>query len=365
MKSHEPLSILVLGASYGMLPAVKLACAGHRVTLVGRDVEISKMADSGLTLHLPLRRSGQQIILQASTAEHAVPFHPALRTPEAADVDMADFVILAMQEPQYAAPEISALMARIGRADRPCLSIMNLPPPPFLQRLGSVPRAAYAGVYTDLAAWNELRPARLTLASPDPQALRLDPALPGDLTVTLVSNFKAAPFEDTVDQAKLELLAHDMSHLKCESENNVVRAPVALLAKKSLYVPLVKWPMLLAGNCRCLHPDGVLSIAEAVARDPAASRAIYDTVVALIVDLGTPIEEVVSFDTYAYAAAQLSRGSSMARGLAQGMIAVERIDRLVLNLLAHTGHDTRFVEPIVEQIDNAIARNKRRLALSN
>ena len=54
----------------------------------------------------------------------------------------------------------------------------------------------------------------------------------------------------------------------------------------SVFVPLAKWAMLLAGNYRCVQKDGVRSIKDAVHSDLAASRAVYDWVVELCVSLG-------------------------------------------------------------------------------
>ncbi len=54
----------------------------------------------------------------------------------------------------------------------------------------------------------------------------------------------------------------------------------------SVFVPLAKWAMLLAGNYRCVTKDGPRAIKEAVHSDLEASRAVYDWVVELCVSLG-------------------------------------------------------------------------------
>ena len=50
------------------------------------------------------------------------------------------------------------------------------------------PQALRDGVHGDAAPWAALPPARMTMASPDPQAFRPDPARPGLLQVSLASN---------------------------------------------------------------------------------------------------------------------------------------------------------------------------------
>lgn len=352
------ISVLVLGASYGILPAVKLALAGHAVTIVGREEEIAAMACGPVRIELAMRRTGRPIVLDAPLAARPTPGSLTLRTPDNAAPEQADFVLLAMQEPHFAAPEVAALVARIAAARVPCLSLMNLPPPPFLARLGTVPQSAMAGVFSAPDTWAGIDPALVSVASPDAQALRLDSARPGVLTVTLASNFKAAPFADHAAQSLLERLAHDMSHLHVLSGEEPVRPPVALIAAASLHVPLAKWPMLLAGNCRSVTEGGPRPIADAVHADLSASRALYDTVSDLVLRLGARPADLVPFDAYARAAAQLVRPSSLARALDSGAQAVERIDRLVLNLLRHHGGDDGCVAKISSLIDARLEANR-------
>ncbi len=203
-----------------------------------------------------------------------------------------------------------------------------------------------------------LNPGQISVASPDPQAVRLDPAAPGRLQVTLPSNFKAAPFEHAADQALLQQLAHDMSRLKVAAGDRPTRTGVALIAHRSPFVPLAKWPMLLTGNCRAVRWDGSRTIAEAVLNERDESALIYAQVCSLALALGAPTEHLVSFEDYAKAAAQLSRPSSLARALDAGAAAVERIDRLVLNLMRRHAMDTTSVEPIVALIDHRIEQNR-------
>jgi hypothetical protein len=353
-----PVRILVLGASYGLLPGVKLSLAGHAVTFVGRADEIGAMAREPICVEIPPRQGGEAIVLTAPVADRAGPARVALATPDAIDCAAFDFVLLAMQEPHYADPPVAALMAGIAAACLPCLSIMNMPPPPFLKRLEIDPSVAGFGVFRSGVVWNAFDPDKLTLASPDPQALRPDPATPGRLQVTLPSNFKAAPFAHASDQALLQRLASDLSHLKVELRGRAVRPPVALLAASSLFVPLAKWPMLIAGNCRCVLPEGMRTIAEAVLDDPAASAAIYEDVSDLVLALGAAPQDLVAFEAYARAAAELTRPSSLARALAAGATQVERVDLMIRNLMRLHDMDTPAIHSAVECIETWLARNR-------
>jgi hypothetical protein len=350
--------ILILGSSYGLLPGAKLSLAGHAVTLVGRAAEIATMAQSPLEVRITPRRAGDDICMVVPVADMAAPGHIALATPDAVDPAAFDMVVLAMQEPQYSDPVVAGMMARLAVSGRPCLSIMNLAPPPFLARLG-IDVARLEGVFASAEVWAGFAPRRFTLASPDPQAVRPDPAMPGRLHCTLPSNFKAAPFALAEDQALLQRLATDMSHLEVATADGNIRPPVALLASSSLFVPLAKWPMLITGNCRCVLATGVRTIAEAVLTDLDASAAIYAQVRHLTLHLGAREQDMVKFEHYADSAARLVRPSSLARAIEAGVPNVERVDRLIGQLLELHGLPRDLVEPVVAQIDERLAQNMR------
>ncbi len=349
--------VLILGAAYGMLPGAKLSLAGHGVTLVGRADEIARMAQAPLEVHIAPRRGGDDIVLRVPVAPRAAPGQIALATPERVDPAAQDLIILAMQEPQYRDPAVAALMAEVATSGRPCLSIMNLAPPPFLERLG-IDTRDLADAYASGDVWARFDPARLSLASPDPQAVRPDPARPGLLRCLLPSNFKAAPFARAEDQALLEKLAADMSHLEVAVGGVAVRPPVALVASGSLFVPLAKWPMLIAGNCRCVLPAGVRTIAEAVHADLDASAAIYEHVRDLTLRLGAREQDLVKFRSYAEAALKLARPSSLANAIAAGAVAVERVDRLIQRLLHRYGMPDDRIDAIVDAIDQRLTGNR-------
>jgi len=42
--------------------------------------------------------------------------------------------------------------------------------------------------------------------------------------------------------------------------DDAIEIPVKLKVHDSLFVPLAKWPMLLAGNYRCIRRDDMISI---------------------------------------------------------------------------------------------------------
>ena len=91
-----------------------------------------------------------------------------------------------------------------------------------------------------------------------------------------------------------------------------------LKVHESLFVPLAKWPMLIAGNYRCIRRDDMIPIKEAVHGDAGKSRGVYDWVRQLCAGLGAEDEDLVPFEKYAKAAEGLGKPSSAARALFGG-----------------------------------------------
>jgi hypothetical protein len=116
--------------------------------------------------------------------------------------------------------------------------------------------------------------------------------------------------------------------------------------------------MLLAGNYRCLHDDGVRSIADAVHGDLEASQHVYDWVVDLCVGMGAGHDDMVPFDKYAQAARSLQSPSSAARALSAGVPHIERVDRLVQVLAAQRGLRHGSVDETVGRVDGWLVRNR-------
>ena len=86
----------------------------------------------------------------------------------------------------------------------------------------------------------------------------------------------------------------------------------------SIFVPLAKWAMLLAGNYRCITKDGMRTAQEAVHTDIETSRSVYNFVNDLCVKLGAAQDDMVPFEKYAAAAESLTRPASAARALQNG-----------------------------------------------
>ena len=127
----------------------------------------------------------------------------------------------------------------------------------------------------------------------------------------------------------------------------------------SLFVPLAKWPMLLAGNYRCIRRDDMISIKEAVHADLDKSREIYDWVWKLCARLGADDADMVPFEKYAKAAEGLGKPSSAARALFGGAEHIERVDCLMRRIAVQRGLQSDTLDEIVTLVDERLAKNRK------
>jgi hypothetical protein len=148
---------LVIGASYGLLTAAKLAASGQSVSVVGLPDEVAGIKSHGVSI-----RFANDVVLAPPMGFAGI----RLITPEEVDVAAHDMVFLAVQEPQAGTAGMTGLLGRIG--DRlPVAALMNMPPPPFLDRVPGLPHDIGREAYCDTAVWARLPAERMTLASPD------------------------------------------------------------------------------------------------------------------------------------------------------------------------------------------------------
>jgi hypothetical protein len=350
--AHAPRHVLVLGASYGSLLGTKLLMAGHRVTLVCTRPTAQRIGHEGTFVRFPVGVERREV----EVASRELPGRLDAAAPEDVDPLDADLVVLAMQEPQLASPSVKALMGRIAASQRPCLAIMNMPPLPYLARLAQVRTAALAACYADADVWRGFDPACMSLASPDAQASR-PPGARNLLQVGLPTNFKAAPFGDDASTALLRRLADDIARARYVVDGTPTEIPVKLKVHDSLHVPLAKWPMLIAGNYRCIRADGMVSIAEAVHGDLQASRQLYDWTCGVCRAIGADESDLVPFDKYASAAQVLAKPSSAARAIDAGVARIERVDRLVQQVALQRGLRSPVVDAMVRLVDQRLDDN--------
>ncbi len=350
--------ILILGASYGSLLGAKLVLAGHSVKLVCLPAEVDLINKEGARVRMPIK--GRDGLVEIDTQK--APGKLSADGPGAVNPADYDLVGLAMQEPQYRSSGVRELLDAVAKAKVPCMSIMNMPPLTYLKRIKGLDTNALRGCYTDPTVWDNFDPKLMTLCSPDPQAFRPPEEKVNVLQVRLPTNFKAARFDSDAHTAILRQLESDIDAIRFDTGDGKIELPVKLKIHDSIFVPLAKWPMLIAGNYRCVTKEGARSIKDAVHTDIEASRSVYNWTVKVCVSLGAAEKDLVPFDKYAAAAQSLGSPSSAARALFAGAPNIERVDRLVKTVAAQKSMQSNVVDETVALVDARLEANRKAAA---
>lgn len=346
--------ILILGASYGSLLGTKMLMAGHDVTLVCRAATAQLINAQGTDVRIQLKGEGGHRRFISSE----LPGHLDARTPGDVDPAAYDLICLGMQEPQYSDHALRNLLSRIAAAKTPCMSIMNMPPLPYLKRIPGLDCSKLESAYTDASVWQAFDPALLTLCSPDPQAFRPPGEKPNVLHVGLPTNFKVAGFNSHEHDKILAVLEADIAAVRVDGQD----VPVKLRMHDSLFAPFAKWSMLATGNYRCITNDTPHSIRDAVHGDLELSHEIYEFVGGLVRRLGAKDEDLVPFEKYAKASENLLKPSSAARAIDSGAVAVERVDKLIQLIGKSLALQHPAIDRMVQIIDERLTTNVRQAA---
>ena len=348
--------ILIMGASYGSLLGTKLALAGHSTHLICLPAEADLINTEGAIVRMPIK--GREGLVEVNSKK----LPGKITAGGTAGVNPADYdlIALAMQEPQYRSPGVRELLDAVAKSKKPCMSIMNMPPLPYLARIPGLDVSKLRDCYTDASVWDNFDPKCMTLCSPDPQAFRPPEDKVNVLQVRLPTNFKAARFDSDAHTQILRDLEADIDAARFDTGTEKLELPVKLKVHDSIFVPLAKWSMLIAGNYRCVQKDAARSIKEAVHTDLEATRSVYNWVKTLCVGLGANEKDLVPFEKYAAAAQSLVTPSSAARALFAGAPNIERVDRLVKTIASQKGEKSAVLDETSALVDARLEINRKK-----
>jgi hypothetical protein len=352
-------NILIMGASYGSLLASKILFGGHSIHLICLPAEADLINSEGFRVRLPVRGRKDPVVLDS----RKLPGKVTAGGTAGVDPKAYDLVGLAMQEPQYRSPGVRELLDAVAKSRVPCMSIMNMPPLPYVKRIPGLDYKALEPAYTDPRVWDSFDPGAITLNSPDPQAIRPPDEKVNVLMVTLPTNFKVAKFDNDKSTAILRQLEQDIDAVRFDpGDGSRIELPVKLRVHDSIFVPLAKWAMLCAGNYRCVTEDGMRTAQEAVHSDLDTARSVYNFVNDLCVKLGAKPDDLVPFEKYAAAAQSLTRPASAARALQNGAPNIERADKLVQLIARQKGLSHPVLDATVALVDRRLEANRKKAA---
>ncbi len=352
-------NILIMGAAYGSLLASKMLFGGHKIHHVCLPAEADLINAEGFRVRIPVKGRKDRVELDSRKLPGKV------TAGGAAGVNPNDYdlVALAMQEPQFGSPGVRELLDAVAKSRKPCMSIMNMPPLPYVKRIPGLDYDALKPAFTDPSVWDNFDPGVITLCSPDPQAIRPPDEKVNVLMVTLPTNFKVARFENDQYTGMLRQIEKEIDAVRFDpGDGNKIELPVKLRVYDSIFVPLAKWAMLLAGNYRCITKDGMRTAQEAVHSDIETSRSVYNFVNDLCFKLGAAKDDMVPFEKYAAAAQSLTRPASAARALQNGAVNIERSDKLVQLIAKQKGMTHPVVDAIVALVDSRLEANRKKAA---
>jgi hypothetical protein len=242
------------------------------------------------------------------------------------------------------------------------MSIMNMPPLPYVKRIPGLDYEALKPAYTDPTVWDNFDPSQADAQQPGPAgyppAGRKDQRAASDAADQL----QVAKFDSEKDTAILRQLEKDVDGARFDAPEGKIELPVKLKVYDSIFVPLAKWAMLCAGNYRTVTADGMRTAKEAVHTDLEASRSVYNFVNDLCVKLGANPNDLVPFEKYAAAAESLTRPASAARALQNGAPNIERADKLVQLIARQKGLSHPMLDATVALVDSRLDANRKKAA---
>src|SRR3954447_22668069 len=150
-------NILIMGAAYGSLLASKMLFGGHKIHHVCLPAEADLINAEGFRVRLPVRGRNDPVELDSRKLPGKVTAGGAAGV----DPKKFDLVGLAMQEPQYRSSGVRELLDAVARSKVPCMSIMNMPPLPYVRRIPGLNYEALKVAYTDASVWDNFEPGLL------------------------------------------------------------------------------------------------------------------------------------------------------------------------------------------------------------
>ena len=350
--------ILLLGASYGSLLASKMLFGGHSIHLICLPAEADLINQEGFKVRLPIRGRKDPVLLNSKKLPGKV------TAGGVAGVNPADYDLigLAMQEPQYRVDGVRQLLDAVGKSKVPCMSIMNMPPLAYLRRIPGLDCDKLKPAYTDASVWDSFDPERITLNSPDPQAIRPPEEKVNFLQVTLPTNFKVAPLQGRQADRHPEQLEKDVDAARFDTPEGKIELPVKLKVYDFGVRAARQVGDAAVGQLSLHHRGRHAHRAGGRAQRHRTSRSVYNFVLDLCVKLGANPADLVPFEKYAAAAQSLVRPASAARALTNGVPFIERADKLVQLIAREKGLSHPEIDRGVALVDRRLEANRKKAA---
>src|SRR3989442_831880 len=236
--------------------------------------------------------------------------------------------------------------------------VCTRPTAELINREGTVVRFPIRGRQSPVDISSKKLPGALRATTPDEVDPREFQLIVLGMHEAQYRTSKAAPLDADEPTKLLRTLEVDIEEARFDPGDGPIEIPVKLKVHDSIFVPLAKWPMLMAGNYRSIRRDIIIPIKDAVHDNLDKSRQVYDWVWKLCTRLGASDADMVPFEKYAHAAEGLSKPSSAARALFGGAEYIERVDCLVRRIAIQQGLQLDTLDDIVALVDERLKKNR-------
>jgi hypothetical protein len=322
------MKVLILGSNYGLLAAAYLKERNIDFDIFTTSEEAQFLTVNGFNFFYK-----NEVCAVVRPDNHWSVFSQSdLLHPE-----KYDLVILAMQEPTFSMPTLESLLKKLGHL--PILSVMNIPPASFIRNDLGLHKVDYSGIYHSPFFFDNSSTNKFIHASAEPQIFANEKG--GNFYIRLGGAFRCSFTNQKIESQLVQVLLRPIVNSKL---------PVTIKNYLSPWVSISKFPMLIAGNYRCISNGVLRSIGDAVHQDLKLSEVIYCEAANGLKALGAPRNSIVPFKNYSLAAINLTSPSSVARSLISGG-RIERTDKLLQHIFHAYQLPCVEIDKIVRQID--------------
>ncbi len=354
-------NILMMGASYGSLLASKMLFGGHKIHHVCLPAEADLINAEGFRVRLPVKGRKDPVILDSRKLPGKVTAGGAAGI----DPKNYDLIGLAMQEPQYRSPGVRELLDAVAKSRVPCMSIMNMPPLPYVKRIPGLDYEALKPAYTDAERLGQLRSGLAHAVQPRPagdppargEGQRADGHAADQLQGGEVRQTTSRPASCASSRRTIDAVRFDHADDRQDrAAGEAARVRLALRAARQV-VDAAGRQLPLRHQGRHAHRAGGRAQRH---RDLALGLQLRHSTCA---SSSAPAPgDLVPFEKYAAAAQSLVRPASAARALQNGAPNIERADKLVQLIAKQKGLSHPAIDAQVALVDERIAANRKKAA---
>ena len=148
-------NILIMGAAYGSLLASKMLFGGHKIHHVCLPAEADLINAEGFRV-TPAGDAAART--RCCSIRSKLPGKITAGARKASTRTTTTWSASPCRSRSIARPGVRELLDAVGKSKVPCMSIMNMPPLPYVKRIPGLDYEALEPAYTDPRVWDSFDP---------------------------------------------------------------------------------------------------------------------------------------------------------------------------------------------------------------